>query len=81
MSTQKVVEFVSTTNFPDLPQKVVARARITIKDHLGVMLAAHRDAAGLAAADMAHYIQSHPAELHAGIPDPGHLDAGLRYFN
>ncbi len=53
MSTQKVVEFVSTTNFPDLPQKVVARARITIKDHLGVMLAAHRDAAVLAAADMA----------------------------
>ena len=53
MSTQKVAEFVTATSVDNLPREVVARAKITIKDHICVMLAAHRDKAVLAASDMA----------------------------
>jgi len=49
MSTQKVAGFVTGTKYADLPPDVVAKVKDAIRDHLGVMLAAHSDEAVAAA--------------------------------
>jgi len=49
MSTQKVAGFVAGTIYADLPPAVVAKVKDAIRDHIGVMLAAHPDEAVAAA--------------------------------
>jgi len=52
MSTKDVASFITSTSFDRLPADVVAKAKVTIRDHLGVLLAAHNDRAVAAARKM-----------------------------
>ena len=45
MSTKDVANFITATSFDRLSANVVARAKVAIRDHLGVLLAAHDDKA------------------------------------
>jgi len=53
MSTKDVANFITTTSFDRLPTDVVAKAEVAIRDHLGVLLAAHDDKAVAAARKVA----------------------------
>ena len=45
MSNKDVANFITVTSFDRLSANVVARAKVAIRDHLGVLLAAHDDKA------------------------------------
>jgi len=49
MSTEKVTNFIIDTNFDSLPLEVISQAKLAVKDHIGVMLAAKEDRAVQAA--------------------------------
>lgn len=53
MSTKDVANFITTTSFDRLPADVVAKAKVAIRDHLGVLLAAHNVKAVAAARKVA----------------------------
>ena len=53
MSTQDVANFITSTSFDRLPVDVVAKAKVAIRDHLGVLLASVEDRAVAAASKMA----------------------------
>jgi len=53
MSTQTVAEFISDLKYDNLPANVIAQAKIAIRDHIGVMLAAYQDEAVNAARNFA----------------------------
>jgi len=53
MSTDTIARFVRDVKFKNLPSEVTARAKVAIRDHLGVMLAAAHDRAVQAAGSVA----------------------------
>ena len=53
MSTKAVANFITNTSFDRLPADVVAQAKVAIRDHLGVLLAAHDNKAVAAARKVA----------------------------
>jgi len=53
VSTRDVAGFITSTSFDTLPPEVVAKAKVAIRDHLGVLLAAHDDKAVAAAREVA----------------------------
>jgi len=53
MSTSTVADFITATDFNDLPASVVTQAKVAIQDHLGVLLAAYDDQAVAAARKLA----------------------------
>jgi 2-methylcitrate dehydratase PrpD len=53
MSTNTVAQFINEIKFENLPSNVIDQAKVAIRDHLGVMLAAKDDRAVTAARNVA----------------------------
>jgi len=53
MNTRDVANFITATSFDTLPADVTTKAKVAIRDHLGVLLAAHHDKAVAAARKVA----------------------------
>ena len=54
--TDKVIQFIVETDFPNIPAEVVERAKIPFLDTIGVMLAGSTESSGRIAIDFVREI-------------------------